>query len=136
MPEDDKAVRDVFLRDTLTGAVTLLSRATGAAGAPTTGDSNDASVSRNAQFVAFSTIGALTAEDTNDDEDIYRRDTVNGHDALVSKGDTGLACPARSATRARSSRRSRPMADAVVFPSVATNLGDDANATGGHLHAG
>ncbi len=129
VPEDDKAVRDVFLRDTLTGAVTLLSRATGAAGAPTTGDSNDASVSRNAQFVAFSTTGALTAEDTNNDEDIYRRDTVNGTTTLVSRGDTVAGVPGPVGDKGSFFPSISPDGRRVVFPSVATNLGDDANAT-------
>jgi Tol biopolymer transport system component len=129
VPEDDKAVRDVFLRDTLTGAVTLISRATGPAGAPTTGDSNDGSVSRDGRFVAFSTAGALTAEDTNNDEDIYLRNTVTGTTALVSRantvgvvpgpvGDHGSFLPAISADGRR-----------VAFPSVATNLADDGTAT-------
>ena len=129
VPEDDKAVRDVFLRDTLTGAVTLLSRATGAAGAPTTGDSNDASVSRDGRFVAFSTTGALTAEDTNGAEDIYRRDTVTGATTLVSRGNTVGGVPGPVGDKGSFFPSISADGRRVVFPSEATNLGDDANAT-------
>ncbi len=126
VPEDDKAVRDVFLRDTLTGSVTLVSRADGPAGAPTTGDSNDGSVSRDGRFVAFSTVGALAVEDTNGDEDIYLRDTVAGTTALVSRefgagpvGNLASFFPSISADGRR-----------VVFASLATNFaGDDGDAT-------
>ena len=125
VPEDDKGVRDVFLRDTLTGAVTLLSRATGVGGAPTTGDSNDASISRNGQFVAFSTSGALTAEDTNGDEDIYLRDTGAATTKLVSAATTAGAPAGNKGSFVPSISANGRL---VVFVSLATNLADDGTA--------
>jgi Tol biopolymer transport system component len=123
--EDDKAVRDVFLRDTLTGSVTLVSRATGAAGPPTTGTSDDPSVSRDGRFVAFSTSGALVAGDTNGNPDVYLRDTVAGTTKLVSAaagvGETvgvrGSFFPGISADGRR-----------VAFVSAASEIANETNA--------
>src|SRR5262245_44626673 len=52
-PADNDTTGDLFVRDLLTNSTTLVSRATGATGAKSNGNSSDASISGDGRFVAF-----------------------------------------------------------------------------------
>ncbi len=88
--EDDNEFSNVFLRDSQAGTTTLVSRATGAAGAGGDGGSYDTSISADGRYVAFhSGADNLSAEDT-DAPDIFVRDIQAGTTTLVSRA-TGAA---------------------------------------------
>src|SRR3954447_16447972 len=72
--DDNDGVENVYVKDRLSGAVTLASRRTGAAGTPATHDCDQPAISDNGQRVAFSCEGPLDAADTNSTHDIYVRD--------------------------------------------------------------
>jgi Tol biopolymer transport system component len=84
---------EIFVKDMQTGAVTLASRADGAAGAAADGSSYDPSISADGRYVAFAS-GAenLSAGDTASN-DVFVRDLVAGTTTLVSRasGATGAA---------------------------------------------
>ncbi|HMJ35223.1 MAG TPA: hypothetical protein VK501_15035 [Baekduia sp.] len=84
-PDDDDAVEQVFVRDLVTGAVTLASRAAGAAGAPAHVTCRGATISDNGRRVAFECYGALDPADTNGVSDVYVRDLDAQTTTLVSR---------------------------------------------------
>ena len=89
--DSNDAVRDVFVRDTQTGGTTLVSRATGAAGAAGDGDSLNSSISPDGRYIAFES-EADNLDGASDDAfgDIFLRDTVANTTTLVSRA-TGAA---------------------------------------------
>lgn len=123
---DDDRVSNVYVKDRATGAVTLASRATGAAGEPAHADCDQAAISDDGARVAFACEGALDPADTNRLDDIYLRDLASGTTVLVSRrsgagpaAEGGSRFPALSAT-----------GEYVAFDSEARNL-DPAYAGGG-----
>jgi Tol biopolymer transport system component len=90
---DDAAGSDVFVRDLATATTTLVSRATGAAGAPASAESYDPSISADGRHVAFaSRADNLSSEGTGPGSaDIFVRDLDPGVTELVSRasGATG-----------------------------------------------
>ncbi|MGO1080896.1 TolB family protein, partial [Inquilinus sp. CA228] len=122
---DSNNVRDIFLRDTLTGAITLVS----AAGDGTQGNSVSlaAQVSADGRFVVFESYASnLVAGDSNGVSDIYLRDTLTGTTTRLSVGLGGAQANGSSFSAAIS-------ADGrfVTFSSFASNLvaGDTNGAT-------
>jgi Tol biopolymer transport system component len=116
--------RQIFVKDTKTGALTLASRADGAAGASADGDSYDPSISADGRYVSFAS-GAdnLSAEDTAS-SDIFVRDLLAGTTTLASR-----AGGAAGAAGDGESRDPSISADGrhVAFVSYANNLtADDA----------
>jgi Tol biopolymer transport system component len=90
-PADGDTTVDVFVRDRRTGANTLVSRATGAAGAKGNDTSDDPAISADGRWVAFrSRATTLDPADTDDNADIYVRDLVANTTTLVSRA-TGAA---------------------------------------------
>jgi Tol biopolymer transport system component len=89
---DNDAVLNVYLRDTDTGATTLISRAEGAAGAAAAGDSRNPAVSPDGRFVAFES-DADNLSDADDDSvtNVYVRDTQEATTTLVSQAPAGPA---------------------------------------------
>jgi hypothetical protein len=91
--EDDNSVDNVFVKDTTTGAVTLVSRRSGATGAPSHDQCFDAAISDDGTRVAFTCNGPLDDADTNGHEDVYVRDLTTDQTILVSRksnqGDLG-----------------------------------------------
>ena len=83
--EDDDNVFNIYVKDRVTGAVTLVSRATGASGAPSTSDSFQPAISDDGTHVAFVTSALLDPADGNDHGDVYVRDLVHGTTELVSR---------------------------------------------------
>jgi Tol biopolymer transport system component len=104
----------VFVRDRVTGQVTLVSRADGADGAPLQVGSDTADISADGRRVAF------TAE-SNAERGVWVRDIAAGRTFLASRADGPAGEPANADS-------SFPALDAdgsrVVFASNATNLGD------------
>ena len=122
--EDDKAVVNVFVRDTVNNTTTLVSRATGAAGAPGNADSNFPFISPDGRYVAFqSDADNLSAEDNDAAGNVYVRDLQLGTTTLVSR-----AAGAAGAGGDGTSFSGPISADDryVTFSSLADNLsGDD-----------
>lgn len=113
LPGEGVAESQVFLRDMLTGAVTLISR--DASGAPGTGDSGDAVISADGGTVAFTTSAANLGAGVHSQVVVWRRATgalAVASAAGVVVGDGASRSPALSADGA-----------VVVFSSIATNLG-------------
>jgi hypothetical protein len=89
VPGDTNGVRDVFVRDHVTGATERVSVATG--GAQGTGASGAPAISDDGRFVAFETDAAnLVPGDGDDDTDVVVRDRQVGTTTLVS---TDVAVP-------------------------------------------
>jgi len=114
----DKAfgLNNIYLKDTQSGVVTLLNMT--AAGIVADSNSFDPTISGDGQWVAFASYGAnLTAKDTNNDSDIFLKNTQTGALTLVSTlsdgaaGDKGSSHPVLS----RDGRY-------IVFQSQASNL--------------
>lgn len=76
------AERDVFVRDTTTGAVDLVSRST--AGTQVAAASDIVAISADGRFVLFSSLGALVDPDLNAKRDLFLRDRLNAVTTRVS----------------------------------------------------
>jgi Tol biopolymer transport system component len=122
-PADIDGLADVFVRDLLTGAVTLASRASGAGGAKGGNGSNDPSISADGRHVVFSSFAAnLHPDDTDANQDVYVRDLQAAATTLASR-----ASGAAGAKGNDDSFGPRISADGqhVAFASGATNLHPD-----------
>ena len=120
VPEDTDSDRDIYVRDRQTGAVTLVSRAGGPAGAKGNRHSYNPRISANGRFVVFrSNATNLVPEDTDQTEDIYVRDLQAQQTILVSRASTAVGPKGNDAsTNAVISGDGRR----VAFSSAATNL--------------
>lgn len=119
---------NVFVRDTQQNTTTLVSRATGADGAPASGGpSMEPSISADGRYVAFrSGADNLSDEDQNFTSDIFVRDIQQSTTALVSR-----ASGANGAAGDGNSSEPSTSADGrfVAFRSDADNLSsEDVNA--------
>jgi hypothetical protein len=121
--EDDNGFPNVFVRDLTAATTTLISRATGAAGAPAAGAaSNFGAISPSGRFVAFmSAADNLSADDVNATTDIFLRDLDESTTALASRanGARGAGADANSSFPSVSDNAR------VAFSSTATNLSAD-----------
>ncbi|WP_217922226.1 TolB family protein [Miltoncostaea oceani] len=129
--DDDTAV-DVYARDMRTGVTTLVSRATGAAGAGGDDDSSDPSISADGRYVVFeSTADNLSAEDDDTATNVFVRDLTANTTTLVSRA-TGLLSAAADASSfdAAISANGR----VVAFTSAADNLAGDDDDTVQNVH--
>lgn len=112
----------LYRRDTRTGALELVSRATGPAGAPNGRGRyiRDRSISGDGARVAFSTAAALDPSDVNGTTDVYVRDLAAATTTLVSRADGVDGTIADD-----DAQGARISADGshVTFASTATNLG-------------
>lgn len=80
---------NVFLRDRVNGVTSLVSVNLNGTGG--NGDSRPCGISTNGQYALFeSDAGDLVPGDTNDVEDVFVRDMLNGTTALVSVGTNGV----------------------------------------------
>jgi len=113
----------VFVKDTQTGALTLVSAdATGLQG---NGDSNNPSISSDGLFVAFDSaatnlLDAGPGDDNNGVRDVFRKDRETGAIALVSVANDGLTQGNGEST----DPDIRADGSVVVFESLASNLLD------------
>jgi Tol biopolymer transport system component len=117
-PDDDNSVKNIFLRDTATGATLLVSRASD--GTPANGDSSNPSISANGAFIAFESVADNLSTDDNDAvSNVYVRDMAAGTIAVASLGNapTNVAADgnSHSPTIDRDGRK-------VAFLSDADNL--------------
>ncbi len=110
-------VRDLFVRDLLTGQTRLVTESF--SGGAANGDSVDPVLSANGQFVIFSSDATnLVASDTNGRADVFVRDLALGTTELVSRAIDGTLGNDHTQGRADISRDGR----FVVFSSKANNL--------------
>jgi Tol biopolymer transport system component len=124
-PEDNHAVADIFLRDTLMNTTTLVSRATGATGAAGSTFSSSPSVSADGRFVAFeSTADNLSPDDNDAVTNIYVRDVVAGTTTLVTRADGPAGAPADGGSGAPTISADGRF---VAFQSDADNLSPEDN---------
>ena len=83
VPNDNNAVKAIYLRDTETSTTTLVS--VGSSGTPANADSRSPKVSDDGRFVVFvSSATNLVSNDTNGLDDIFIRDLVTGTTTRVS----------------------------------------------------
>jgi len=88
VPGDNNAANDVFVKDTETGRIELVS--TDSNGIPGDAASLAMDISSTGQFVAFeSDAGDLVAADANGVRDIFRKDILNGTTIRVSTDTLG-----------------------------------------------
>ena len=126
--EDVNGVENIFVRDIAAATVTLVSRATGAGGAPANDSSDSPSISPSGRFVTFqSTANNLSPDDRNAVINVFLRDLDESSTALASRanGPSGAGGDADSADPA-----SRPVVSdngRVAFISQANNLSADDN---------
>ena len=88
-PEAQPDIANIFRKDRATGEVVLVSRATGANGAPQTRYGDAPVISDDGQRVAWTTRAALDPADTDEDADVYVRDIGSGTTLLATPGTTG-----------------------------------------------
>ena len=122
-PSDTDILHDVFVRDLRRSTTTLVSRATGAAGAKGSADSVIPAISADGRFVAFAShANNLHTDDVDAIRDVFVRDLEQSTTTLVSRagGLGGVKGGALSTNPAIS-------ADGrfVAFDSMATNLSAD-----------
>ena len=122
--DSNDAVRDIFVRDAVTGTTTFVSRATTAAGVAGDGNSFDPAISADGRYVAFLSDADNLDGDSNDSfSDIFVRDTVANMTTLVSRATTAGGAAGNGGSTDPSIS---PDGGHVAFQSFATNLsGDD-----------
>jgi Tol biopolymer transport system component len=88
---EDTASGNIFVRDLVAGTTTLVSRASGAAGAAADERSNGAAISADGRHVAFSSLAANLGADDKKHTDIFVRDLDSSVTELISRasGATG-----------------------------------------------
>ena len=121
-PDDSDTTSDVYVRDVVAGTTTLVSRATGAAGAKGNGVSNLPQISTSGRYVVFQSQATnLDPADLDATNDIYIRDLLGETTKLVSRaaGVNGAKANAQANTP---SIGAWPV---VAFASSATNLSPD-----------
>ncbi len=129
--EDIDPVEDVFVRDRVAGTTTLVSRATGAAGAAGDANSEQPSISDDGRYVSFmSAATTLSTEDADPVVDVFVRDLVAGTTTLVRRaaGPAGAGGDADSGFAAISANGRY-----VAFPSQADNLSAEDDDTVGDI---
>lgn len=123
-PDDVDATFDVFRKDLSTGAVELVSRATGPAGAKSNGTSFSATVSSDGQRVAFASNATnLDPDDADTTTDVFVRDVGGAPDTILVSRAAGAAGP--KGNDASFLPRIAADGDVIAFESVATNLHPD-----------
>ncbi|MGD9570267.1 MAG: calcium-binding protein [Thermoleophilia bacterium] len=99
-PDDRDLTMDVFVRDLPSATTTLVSRATGVAGTPAAGTSDDAAISADGTRVAFSsTAPDLSGADADAYQDVFLRDLATGETILVSRAPGAGGAPADAGSR-------------------------------------
>ena len=121
--DDLDTAQDVYVRDVLTSTTTLVSRATGAAGAKGNGVSNLPQISTNGRYVVFQSQATnLDPADLDATNDIYMRDLLGGTTRLVSRAAGVNGAKANAQANTPSVSGDGPW---VAFASTATNLSPD-----------
>ncbi len=122
VPGADPDVRNVYVKDLTTAAVTLVSRGDGPNGEPSHTNCDQAAISDDGNRVAFTCDGPLVGEDDNNRSDVYLRDLKAATTILVSRepvvgtrgdGDSNLPSIDGDGTH-------------IAFTTDSTNFGDGA----------
>ncbi len=122
---DNNAQDDVFRHDRLTGTTIRVSVTD--LGQEVDFQSTAPSISADGRYVAFASLGQLTAQDGNNQWDVYVRDTLTGTTELVSISTGGNAGNKASGEQFGSVSISAD-GNLVAFRSLATNLTPDVDA--------
>jgi Tol biopolymer transport system component len=86
-PDDGNTAGDLFVRDLQASTTTLVSRATGANGAPGNAPSSAPAVSADGRFIAFDSFASnLSPDDGDMNPDVFVRDLQTNTTTLVSRG--------------------------------------------------
>jgi hypothetical protein len=119
--DDNDTFDNVYVRDAVNNTTTLVSRASGAAGAAANGASGDPAISADGQHVVFvSTATNLVPNiDTNGTEQVYERDLQSATTTLVSRATGGAGVVANDDSGEPSVSGDGSV---VAFSSRATNL--------------
>ena len=129
-PADTDAVQDMYVKDLVTGDITLAS--TSDTGVKGNSDSFGPSLSTDGTKVAFDSVASnLDPADTDTVVDIYVKDLVTGDITLASTSDTGVKGNGDSFDPSLSADGTK-----VAFHSVATNLDPADTDTCGRLCQG
>ena len=127
--EDNDSTVNLFVRDLQTGTATLISRATGASGAPADTFSDGPSISGDGRYVAFEATAELAGDDWPG-VDVYVRDLQTNTTTLVDRATGAAGAPADSGAEA-------PAISAdgryVAFTSGAKNLSTQDNDSAGDV---
>jgi Tol biopolymer transport system component len=87
-PADTDSVYDIYVRDTLAGTTTLVSRAGGGAGAKGNANSDHPAISADGRYVAFaSNASNLHPDDLDSQTDVFVRDLQANTTTLVPRAD-------------------------------------------------
>lgn len=119
-PADVDGLSDIYVRDLDASTTTLVSRATGAAGAKSNGRSFGGELSGDGRLVVFESLGSnLDLADPDTNRDVYVRDLAAGTTTLLSR-----ASGANGAKGNGASSTAEISADGTVvaFSSGSTNL--------------
>ena len=121
--EDADSVSDVVVRDRVAGTTTLVSRATGAAGAPGAYHSYWPQLSADGSRVAFASYaGNLRGDPAPTRLDVYVRDLAAGTTTLVSRANGAAGAPGNADSGGQPGLAISDDGTKVVFHSQATNL--------------
>ncbi|MBB3017927.1 Ca2+-binding RTX toxin-like protein [Microvirga lupini] len=117
VPGDTNSSRDIFLKNLVTGAITRIS--TTAAGEQAGSGSSAPHISTDGRYVVFESAASnLVPGDTNNAEDVFRKDLVTGAITRISTTANGEQAEGGSTYSPRFSTDGRY----VVFESAASNL--------------
>ena len=120
-PGDTNGYSDVFLKDTQTGAISLVS--TDAAGGLGNANSGNPVLSPDGRYLLFSS-GAtnLVAGDTNDRSDVFLKDLQTGVVTRISTDSAGNQATGGAIGSGSTNASFSPDGQSVLFLSTATNL--------------
>jgi len=120
LPNGGSVQTQIYRRDTLTGAIDLVSRANGAVGAAADADVFDPSISADGTRIAFASRAHLDPAHAGGSSEVYVRDVAAGTTTLVSRaeGAGGAVAAADALYPAISADGAH-----VAFVSAAGNLG-------------
>ena len=134
--EDANSVGDVVVRDRVAGTTTLVSRATGASGAPGDYHSSLPQLSADGSKVAFVTradnLGSITPPDPETPLhrlNVYVRDMAAGTTVLASRANGAGGAPGNADSGGQPGLAISDDGTKVVFHSQATNLGSASRGT-------
>ncbi len=116
VPGDTNGHKDIFVKDTQTGAITMVS--TDSSGNQGDNDSSRPSISQDGRYVAFISLASnLVPGDTNNTADIFVKDTQTGTTSRISTDSNGNQSNNQSDYPSISADGKY-----VAFRSIATNL--------------
>jgi Tol biopolymer transport system component len=127
--QDTNNVEDVYRRDANAAGAAAFARVSGLGAVPSDRGGNQPSISGDGRFVAFTSRSNFDAQDTNDADDVYRRDMDSGNASAFIRV-TGLAsAPADRGGRLPSISRDTGLTVVVTsrtaFEANDTNDADD-----------